>query len=165
LYVPNSDLDRKDFGVPVRRHTGRRHSAGWGWFYLSTILDDFSRYVVAWKLCTNTKYEYVTATVEMALEATGLDKAKGKKRPRLLSDNGGLYVSAELGQWLSDRGMAQVHGKPGHPQTQGKIELWHQPLKNRILLEIITCRAISRYRSVPSSTTITTIATTRASAM
>ncbi len=27
-------------------------SIGWGWFYLSTILDDFSRYVVAWKLCT-----------------------------------------------------------------------------------------------------------------
>ena len=25
---------------------------GWGWFYLSTVLDDFSRYIVAWKLCT-----------------------------------------------------------------------------------------------------------------
>jgi len=108
---------------------------GWGWFYLSTILDDFSRYVVAWKLCANMKYEDVTATVEMALEATGLDKARGKRRPRLLSDNGGSYVSAELGEWLSDRGMTQVHGKPGHPQTQGKIERWHQTLKNRILLE------------------------------
>src|SRR5437667_17291 len=35
---------------------------GWGWFYLSTVLDDFSRYIVAWKLCTTMKAEDVTAT-------------------------------------------------------------------------------------------------------
>ena len=37
---------------------------GWGWFYLSTILDDFSRYIIAWKLCTTMKAEDVTDTVE-----------------------------------------------------------------------------------------------------
>jgi putative transposase len=108
---------------------------GWGWFYLSTILDDFSRYVVAWKLCTTMQYQDVTATVELALTAAGLDQAQHSTRPKLLSDNGGSYVSANLAQWLSDQGMSQVHGKPGHPQTQGKIERWHQTLKNRILLE------------------------------
>jgi transposase InsO family protein len=30
---------------------------GWGWFYLSTVLDDFSRYIIAWKLCTTMKAE------------------------------------------------------------------------------------------------------------
>ena len=49
---------------------------GWGWFYLSTVLDDFSRYIVAWKLCTTMKAEDVTATLEMALEAAALDKAR-----------------------------------------------------------------------------------------
>lgn len=108
---------------------------GWGWFYLSTILDDFSRYIVAWKLCATMKYEDVTATVEMALQTSGLDMSGRKQRPRLLSDNGGSYVSTDLAQWLESQGVSQVHGKPGHPQTQGKIERWHQTLKNRILLE------------------------------
>src|ERR1035437_523294 len=40
---------------------------GWGWFYLSTILDDFSRYIIAWKLCTTMKAEDVTDTLELAL--------------------------------------------------------------------------------------------------
>lgn len=108
---------------------------GWGWFYLSTILDDFSRYIVAWQLCDGMKYTDVTQTVQQALEHTGLEKARGKKRPRLLSDNGGAYVSTDLAKWLHDKGMTQVHGAPMHPQTQGKIERWHQTLKNKILLE------------------------------
>ena len=56
-------------------------------------------------------------------------------RPRLLSDNGPSYISAELAAWLDNRNMAHVRGAPCHPQTQGKIERWHQTLKNRILLE------------------------------
>jgi transposase InsO family protein len=60
---------------------------GWGWFYLSTVLDDFSRCIVAWKLCTNMRVEDVTATLDLALRASGLDPAKPSDRPRLLSDN------------------------------------------------------------------------------
>ena len=48
---------------------------GWGWFYLSTVLDDFSRYIVAWKLCTTMSAADVTATLELALQASGLDHA------------------------------------------------------------------------------------------
>jgi putative transposase len=61
---------------------------GWGWFYLSTVLDDFSRYIVAWKLCTTMKAEEVTATLDLALQASGLDQTKPVNQPRLLSDNG-----------------------------------------------------------------------------
>ena len=61
---------------------------GWGWFYLSTILDDFSRYIIAWKLCTTMKAEDVTDTLKLALQASGLDQATVMHRPRLLSDNG-----------------------------------------------------------------------------
>jgi putative transposase len=108
---------------------------GWGWFYLSTVLDDFSRYIIAWKLCTTMKADDVTATLEMALDASGLDKAKVLYRPRLLSDNGSSYVSDDLAKWMERHGMAHVRGAPYHPMTQGKIERWHQTLKNRILLE------------------------------
>jgi len=108
---------------------------GWGWFYLSTILDDFSRYIIAWKLCTTMKAGDVTDTLEMALQASGCDHANIVHRPRLLSDNGSSYISGDLAEWLGDNGMDHVRGAPYHPQTQGKIERWHQTLKNRILLE------------------------------
>ena len=61
---------------------------GWGWFYLSTILDDFSRYIIAWKLCTTMKASDVTDTLGMALKASGIDGTSVLHRPRLLSDNG-----------------------------------------------------------------------------
>lgn len=108
---------------------------GWGWFYLSTILDDFSRYIVAWKLCTTMKAGDVTDTLELALEASGCSSATVRHKPRLLSDNGSSYISGDLADWLEDQGMDHVRGAPNHPQTQGKIERWHQTLKNRILLE------------------------------
>jgi putative transposase len=108
---------------------------GWGWFYLSTVLDDFSRYIVAWKLCTNMRAEDVTATLDRALQASGLDQAEPANRPRLLSDNGSSYVAGDLAKWLGARNIKHLRGAPYHPMTQGKIERWHQTLKNRILLE------------------------------
>ena len=108
---------------------------GWGWFYLSTILDDYSRYIIAWKLCTTMKAGDVTDTLELALAASGCDQATVLHKPRLLSDNGSSYVAGDLAKWLEDKGMDHVRGAPFHPQTQGKIERWHQTMKNRVLLE------------------------------
>ncbi len=108
---------------------------GWGWFYLSTVLDDFSRYVIAWKLCTTMAASDVTDTLELALEASGCSDARVHHRPRLLSDNGPGYIADELASWLAARSMEHVRSAPSHPQTQGRIERWHQTLKNRILLE------------------------------
>ena len=49
--------------------------------------------------------------------------------------NGASYISEGLANYIRDNGMSHVRGAPYHPQTQGKIERWHQTLKNRILLE------------------------------
>ena len=108
---------------------------GWGWFYLSTILDDFSRYIIAWKLCTTMRADDVTDTLKLALDASGCGTAEVVHKPRLLSDNGSSYIAGDLAVWLEDQGMDHVRGAPNHPQTQGKIERWHQTLKNRVLLE------------------------------
>ncbi len=108
---------------------------GWGWMYLSTVLDDFSRYIIAWKLCSTMRAEDVTDTLELALTASGCDQAHVLHKPRLLSDNGPSYIAAELSEWIEAQNMSHVRGAPLHPQTQGKIERWHQTLKNRILLE------------------------------
>jgi putative transposase len=69
---------------------------GWGWYYLSTILDDFSRYIIAWKLCTTMKAEDVNDTLELALQVSGCDQAHVRHKPRLLSDNGSCYISGDL---------------------------------------------------------------------
>ena len=49
---------------------------GWGWFYLSTVLDDFSRYIIAWKLCTTMKTQDVTDTLDLALAASGCNQSR-----------------------------------------------------------------------------------------
>jgi len=108
---------------------------GWGWYYLSTILDDYSRYIIAWKLCSTMRASDVTETIELALAASGCDQAVVQHKPRLLSDNGSCYISGELAEWMEKQKMEHVRGAPFHPQTQGKIERWHQTMKNRILLE------------------------------
>ena len=108
---------------------------GWAWFSLSTLLDDYSRYIIAWTLCTTMKAGDMTDTLDLALQALGCDQATVLHKPRLLSDNDASYISGELADWLEDQRMDHVRGAPYHPQTQGKIERWHQTLKNRILLE------------------------------
>ena len=77
----------------------------------------------------------VTATLRVALKAAGLHQATVQQRPRLLSDNGPSYLSAQLGAWLQEHGMRHTRGQPYHPMTQGKIERYHRSLKNRLLLE------------------------------
>ncbi len=81
------------------------------------------------------KAEDVTATLDLALAASGCASARVVRKPRLLSDYGASYISADLAQWLEKKGIAHVRGAPNHPQTQGKTERWHQTLKNRIRLE------------------------------
>ena len=71
----------------------------------------------------------------MALAASGCDQAHVHHRPRLLSDNGPCYIAGELAEYIETQRMSHVRGAPFHPQTQGKIERWHQSLKNRISQE------------------------------
>jgi transposase InsO family protein len=80
---------------------------GWGWYYLSTVLDDYSRYII---------------------------RATVRHRPRLLSDNGPCYLSGDLREYLAGKDMAHTRGAAYHPQTQGKIERYHRTLKNVVTL-------------------------------
>ena len=109
---------------------------GWGWFYLSTILDDYSRYIIAWKLCTTMRASDVTDTLTLALEASGLRPAPTSSIGPGCSATTARPTSPAI--WptgSATRDMVHIRGAPNHPQTQGKIERWHQTLKNRILLE------------------------------
>ncbi|UZT99050.1 DDE-type integrase/transposase/recombinase [Chryseobacterium fluminis] len=72
---------------------------GWGWYYLSTILDDYSRYIIHCELCDLMKAEDVKQTVDTSIKKA---KLKTKAKPKLLSDNGSCYVSNELKIYLQD---------------------------------------------------------------
>jgi len=91
--------------------------------------------------------EDVTDTIELALAASGCDQAVVRHMPRLLSDNGSRYISGDLAEWLDDHKMGHVRGAPFHPQTQGKIERWHQTMKNKVCWKTTTCPAILNARS------------------
>ena len=103
---------------------------GWGWYYLSTILDDYSRFIVTWKLCPTMKAEDVKTTLDEALLV-----AETKEPPKLLSDNGSCYISNELADYLQEKEIKHVRGRPLHPQTQGKIERYHRSMKNVVKLD------------------------------
>jgi len=108
---------------------------GWGWYYLASVLDDFSRYILAWRLYTTMGTEDVKDLLEEAVARTGIKGVAVRHRPRLLSDNGPCYVSKDLAAYLQHQGMGHTRGAPFHPMTQGKIERYHRSLKNEILLE------------------------------
>ena len=107
--------------------------AGWGWYYLSTILDDYSRFIISSKLCKTMKAADVRESMDDALRVTGLSK---NQMPKLLTDNGSCYVSSELNNFLADQKIPHIHGRVNHPQTQGKIERYHRSMKNVIKLDV-----------------------------
>jgi putative transposase len=108
----------------------------WGWYYLSTILDDYSRYILAWRLCSGMAADDVKQTLEDAIQFTGIrDPKVAHRRPRLLSDNGPCYISKALSSYLEEQEIDHSRGKPFHPMTQGKIERYHRSMKNILLLE------------------------------
>ena len=108
---------------------------GWGWYFLSTVMDDYSRYIISWRLTTTMAATDVTDTLKDALMVTGLPEARVRHKPRRLSDNGPCYLSGELKTWLKRRDMEHTRGTPYHPQTQGKIERYHRSMKNVVKLE------------------------------
>lgn len=104
----------------------------WGWYYLSTILDDYSRYIVHWELCSTMAAQDVQRTIDRAIERAGISS---NQMPRILSDNGPCYISKQFQKYMNDKQIKHIRGKPNHPQTQGKIERYHRSMKNIIKLD------------------------------
>ena len=111
------------------------HVVGWGWYYLSTILNDYSRCILTWTLRPTMQATDVMETLDLARAATGIDHVHVAHRPRLLSDNGPCYLSQQLATSLDTHGLPHTRSAPYQPMTQGKIERYHRSLKNVVKLE------------------------------
>lgn len=107
---------------------------GWGWYYLVTVMDDYSRYILAWELKSDMAATSLIDVVQKAVDFTGMTDVPVDDRAALLSDNGAGYLSRQFGEYLRLVGVRHIVASPYHPQTNGKIERYHRSLKGEIKL-------------------------------
>ena len=110
--------------------------AGWGWYYLVTVLDDYSRYILAWRLQNDMTAASLIEVVQEAVERTGLAGVPLRERTSLLSDHGPGYLSRTFAQYLRLVGLCHIVASPYHPQTNGKLERYHRTVKEQVRLVV-----------------------------
>ena len=105
---------------------------GWGYYYLVTVMDDYSRFILGWKLQKDMSANSLIEVVQKAVDATGMTDVPVENRVRLLSDNGAGYVSRAFRDYLNLVGISHILAAPYHPQTNGKVERYQQSLKKEV---------------------------------
>lgn len=105
---------------------------GWGYYYLVTVMDDYSRYILGWKLQKDMAAGSLIEVVQQAVDDTGMTDVPIEDRTRLLSDNGSGYISRAFRDYLNLVGIGHIRAAPFHPQTNGKVERYQQSLKKQV---------------------------------
>jgi len=105
---------------------------GWGYYYLVTVMDDYTRFILAWKLQKDMSANSLIEVVQEAVDATGMTDVPVEDRTRLLSDNGAGYISRSFRDYLNLVGIGHILAAPFHPQTNGKLERYHQSIKREV---------------------------------
>ena len=105
---------------------------GWGYYYLVTVMDDYSRFILSWKLQTDMTADSLIEVVQLAVDTTRMTEVPVEDRTNLLSDNGSGYVSRAFRDYLHLVGIHHILASPFHPQTNGKLERYHQSIKQEV---------------------------------
>jgi putative transposase len=106
----------------------------WGWYYLITVMDDYSRFILAWELKSDMAAGSLIDVVQKAVDFTGMTDVPVEDRTVLLSDNGAGYLSRRFSDYLRLVGVRHIVASPYHPQTNGKIERYHRSIKGELNL-------------------------------
>jgi len=104
----------------------------WGWYYLVTVMDDFSRFILSWDLKLDMSGRSLEDVVQQAVDFTGMTDVAVEDRTVLLSDNGAGYICQQFNEYLHLVGIRHITASPFHPQTNGKIERYHRTMKEGI---------------------------------
>jgi len=107
---------------------------GWGWYYLVTVMDDYSRFILAWELKSDMGADSLIDVVQQAVDRTGMTDVPVENRTRLLSDNGPGYLARQFNEYLRLVGVKHITTAFNHPETNGKIERYHRTIKGEINL-------------------------------
>ena len=105
---------------------------GWGYYYLVTVMDDYSRFILAWKLQRDMSADSLIEVIQEAIDATGMTEVSVEDRTKLLSDNGAGYICRAFRDYLHLVGIRHILAAPFHPQTNGKLERYHQTIKREV---------------------------------
>jgi putative transposase len=111
---------------------------GWGWYYLISVLDDYSRFILAWDLKLDMTAQSISEVVQQAVEWTGMAQVPVEDRTRFLSDRGPGFLARALEDYLRMLEIRHIYCSPYHPQTNGKLERFHETLKARLNLLVFT---------------------------
>jgi len=129
--VAGKEYQRKTSG-PYNTDASYLRVVGWGYYYMVTVMDDYSRSILAWKLQLDMTSDSLIQVVQLAIDATGMTEVPLADRTRLLSDNGSGYVSRAFREYLGLVGIRHILAAPYHPQTNGKLERYHQSIKQEV---------------------------------
>jgi putative transposase len=105
---------------------------GWGYYYLVTVMDDYSRFILGWKLQKDMTANSLIEVIQEAVDATGMTDVPVEDRTKLLSDNGSGYVCRAFRDYLGLVGIRHILAAPFHPQTNGKVERYQQSLRREV---------------------------------
>ncbi len=111
---------------------------GWGWYYSIEVLDDFSRFVLASDLKPDMTADSISDVVEQAIAFTGMRQVPIEDRTKFLSDHGSGYLARAFEEYLRMLAIRHIYCAPHHPQTNGKIERFHETLRARMNLLVYT---------------------------
>jgi putative transposase len=96
-------------------------------YYLCTVLDGYSRSIVHWEIRERMRGPDIEIILQRARE--GVPEA----RPRIISDNGPQFIAKDFKAYIRLMGMTHVRTSPFYPQSNGKLERWHQSLKRECI--------------------------------
>jgi putative transposase len=96
-------------------------------YYLCSVLDGFSRYLVHWDLRESMREVDIEIILEHAKEKYP------EARPRIISDNGPQFIARDFKEFIRISGMTHVRISPSYPQSNGKLERWHKSLKSECI--------------------------------
>ena len=117
---------------------------GWDWYYLISVLDDYSRFILGWDLKRDMTAESISEVVQEGVEWTGMERVPVQDRTRFLSDRGPGFLARALGDYLRMLEIRHIYRSPNHPQTNGKLERFRETLKARLNLLVFTSQEALR---------------------